>query len=84
MIGYLIHHGTQLVLLLIIFTTFILVFSEAQYAAPKLLIIVVLSVLYFLFGILHHVQEKNLTAWVTLEYMVISSMLMLVMLAISN
>lgn len=48
---------------------------------PQLLLIstIVFGVLYFLWGIIHHLYEKNLTGRIMLEYMLVTALGIVVM-----
>lgn len=83
MIGYFLGHTTQIILFLITVVTTALVFTQIDNVFTKLTLIALLSLLYFVFGVLHHLQEKNLTSGVVLEYLVLSILLLWSMLALS-
>lgn len=83
MIHYLFHHVTQALLLVIIFVTGILVFAQMDQIISRFGLLVVLAALYFVFGIFHHLEEKNLTTSIVAEYLIVSIMLLWAMLALS-
>lgn len=83
MIGFVSTHLTQFVLLTIIFVTGLMIFTDMVQMSSRLTLVVLMAVLYFLFGIIHHVQEKNLSNSLVLEYLVISLLLLWAMIALS-
>ena len=61
MIGYLVNHLTQIIMIAVILATGILVFTEVESVFTKLGLIALISLLYFIFGIFHHLREKTLS-----------------------
>lgn len=83
MIGFFLDHISQLVLLMMAMLTGVMVFVRIEQIFVKLILISSLAFMYFLFGILHHLLEKNLNLWLVLEYLLISILLLWSMLALS-
>lgn len=83
MIGFFLDHVSQVILLLVTMLTGIMVFVKIEHIFVKLILISSLAFLYFLFGIFHHLLEKNLNLWLVLEYLLISILLLWSMLALS-
>ena len=83
MIAFVATDLTQFVLLAIIFLTSLMVLTDMANLYSKLALVVLMAVLYLLFGVAHHVQEKNLSSSLVLEYLVIAVMLLWAMLALS-
>lgn len=83
MIGFFLDHISQLILLLIALLTGVMVFVKIDQILVKLILISILAFLYFLFGIFHHLLEKNLNLWLVLEYLLIAILLLWSMLALS-
>ena len=83
MIGFFLHHLTQFCLLLIIFATTTLIFLKLENTTYRVVLMTGISLLYFIFGILHHKQEMNLSVNTVLEYLTLAILLLWVMITLS-
>lgn len=80
MLDYFLSHLFQYFLILLIFLTSMpsLVFVENR--AFKITTVFTLSSLYFLWGIAHHLEEKNLTKAIVFEYLAMALLILWVLM----
>jgi hypothetical protein len=75
-------HAVQYVFLVLAFIFSIIILMQLGSVFWKLVTISALSALYLVFGIWHHLEEKNLTSRHTLEYLLISAIVFVVLISI--
>lgn len=82
MIGYIVRHAFQYILLLIILAGGILTLFLVPNHTIKVTIVFSLTSLYFLWAIWHHWEEKTLNMATLLEYLVIAGVILWVLVSV--
>ncbi len=67
----------QYSLLTLILVSFIFAISQVNSSGYRFILVLATTLVYFLFGILHHLEEKNLTGKIVLEYAAISLLILI-------
>lgn len=76
---YYLGHLSHYVLLVIIFIFSIYALFQIENDIWKLALVSFLSLFYLIFGIWHHIEEKNLNTNHVLEYLVVSAIIFVVL-----
>lgn len=75
MFDYFLNHLFQYFLVLLIFLGSLFGLMLLEDRAVKIALVFFLSCLYFFWGVVHHLEEKNLTKTIILEYLVIAALI---------
>ncbi len=76
---YYLEHLAQYILLIIIFIVSLFLLFQLKSPLWKLVVISILSLFYLVFGVWHHLDEKNLSNLHVLEYLAVSAIIFVVL-----
>ena len=80
--NYHLSHAVQYALLIVVFLFTIPLLFIFEDQLLRLILILFLSFLYFILGIVHHKEEKNLNKPIVLEYLAISILIFIVLFSL--
>jgi len=72
-------HHANLVLIFLFSVPLLFIFTDFL---PKISIILGLSLMYFLVGLVHHKEERNLNRTIILEYLAVSLLIFVVLFSL--
>ena len=75
-------HLVQYILVIVVFVFSISILFQLESVFLRLIVIIFNSVFYLIFGIWHHIEEKNLTSKHTIEYLVVSAIVFVILYSI--